>query len=207
MLPKGGEVAMESARAAARYRIESTGRSSPASAVDMPGWVRFARQAEESGIDSVLISFSRYEPDPLLVACALGRETERLKYIVAFRSGLHQPGAFVQMVNTLSQLIGGRVSLNLVAGSSREEQHGYGDFLAHDERYEPPRSSWPFAGLSGGAGTGPMSLSSANITGSKGGTSSRPSAPRTGPRPRSMSRGIPTRPGGSPATTAPAGCA
>ena len=28
MLPKGGEVAMGSARAAARYRIESTGKSS-----------------------------------------------------------------------------------------------------------------------------------------------------------------------------------
>jgi alkanesulfonate monooxygenase len=40
------------------------------------------------------------------------------------------------MVNTLSQLIGGRLSLNLVAGSSGEEQRGYGDFLAHDERYE-----------------------------------------------------------------------
>src|SRR5262249_20097885 len=118
---------------AARYRIESTGKSS---AVDMPGWVGFARQAEESGIDSLLISFSRYEPDPLMVACALGRETDTLKFIAAFRSRLVQPGAFVQMVNTLSQLIGGRLSLNLVAGSSREEQRGYGDFLAHDERYE-----------------------------------------------------------------------
>jgi alkanesulfonate monooxygenase len=136
MLPKGGEVAMGSAREAARYRIESTGKSSPASSVDLPGWIRFARQAEESGIDSVLISFSRYEPDPLLAACALGRQTEKLKYIVAFRSGLVQPAAFVQLVNTLSQMIGGRVSLNLVAGSSREEQHGYGDFLSHDQRYE-----------------------------------------------------------------------
>jgi hypothetical protein len=77
---------MGSAREAARYRIESTGKSSPASSVDMAGWVRFARQAEESGIDSVLISFSRYEPDPLLAACAVGRQTEKVKYIVAFRS-------------------------------------------------------------------------------------------------------------------------
>jgi alkanesulfonate monooxygenase len=136
MLPKGGEVAMGSAQAAARYRIESTCKSSPSSAADMPGWARFARAAEESGIDSVLISFSKHEPDPLLAACALGRETEKLKFIVAFRSGLMQPAAFVQQVNTLSQLIGGRVSLNLVAGSSREEQRGYGDFLAHDQRYE-----------------------------------------------------------------------
>jgi alkanesulfonate monooxygenase len=136
MLPKAGEVAMGSARAAARYRIDSASKPSPASEVDIPGWSRFASQAEESGIDSVLISFSRHEPDPMLAACALGRETDRLKFIVAFRAGLMQPVAFVQQVNTLSQLIGGRVSLNLVAGSSREEQRGYGDLLAHDERYE-----------------------------------------------------------------------
>jgi alkanesulfonate monooxygenase len=30
----------------------------------------------------------------------------------------------------------GRVSVNIVAGSSRDEQRGYGDFLEHDERYE-----------------------------------------------------------------------
>jgi len=41
----------------------------------------------------------------------------------------------VQQVNTLSCLIGGRVALNIVAGSSTAEQRGYGDFLEHDERY------------------------------------------------------------------------
>jgi alkanesulfonate monooxygenase len=46
-----------------------------------------------------------------------------------------QPTTFVQQMNTLSALIQGRVSLNIVAGSSSLEQHGYGDFLAHDERY------------------------------------------------------------------------
>jgi alkanesulfonate monooxygenase len=101
----------------------------------MKGWEYFARHAEEAGIDSVLISFSRYEPDPLLVSCALGQVTSRLKFIVAFRSGLMLPTTFVQQVNTLSALIGGRVALNIVAGSSTLEQHGYGDFLEHDERY------------------------------------------------------------------------
>src|SRR4030095_4662989 len=38
-------------------------------------------------------------------------------------------------VNTLSGLIQGRIHLNIVAGSSTLEQRGYGDFLAHDERY------------------------------------------------------------------------
>jgi alkanesulfonate monooxygenase len=138
MLPKGGEVAVDkpqTAQEAARYRIESTRSTSPAPLPDMDGWVHFARHAEEAGIDSVLISFSRYEPDPFVVSCALGQATKKLKFIAAYRSGLMQPTTFVQQVNTLSALIGGRVSLNIVAGSSTLEQHGYGDFLVHDERY------------------------------------------------------------------------
>ena len=138
MLPKGGEVVVnkpQTAQAAALYRIQSISDSSPAPRPDMEGWVHFARHAEEAGIDSVLISFSRYEPDPLVISCALGQATRKLRFIAAYRSGLMQPTTFVQQVNTLSALIPGRLSLNIVAGSSTEEQHGYGDFLAHDERY------------------------------------------------------------------------
>ena len=138
MLPKGGEVVVngtQTAYEAARYRIMSTNSSSPAPRPDLEGWTYFARRAEEAGIDSLLISFSRYEPEPLLVSCALGLATEKLKFIAAYRSGLSQPTTFVQQVNTVAALIGGRVSLNIVAGSSKEEQQGYGDFLAHDERY------------------------------------------------------------------------
>jgi alkanesulfonate monooxygenase len=138
MLPKAGEVAVDepqTAQAAARYRVESTGASSPASRPGMKGWVHFAEHAERAGVESVLVSFSRYEPDPLLVNCALGLATRKLKFIAAYRSGLMQPATFVQQVNTLSALIGGRIALNIVAGSSTAEQRVYGDFLPHDERY------------------------------------------------------------------------
>jgi alkanesulfonate monooxygenase len=133
MLPKGGEVGMKTAQETSR--VLTTRSSSPAALPDMAGWVRFARCAEEAGVESVLLSFSRYEPDTLHVACAVGRATERLKFIVAYRTGMMQPTTFVQQVNTLSALVGGRVALNVVAGSSTEEQRGYGDFLSHDERY------------------------------------------------------------------------
>jgi alkanesulfonate monooxygenase len=138
MLPKGGEVAVDksqTAQEAARYRIQSTSHVSPATRPDMEGWVKWAKHAEDAGIESVLISFSRYEPDPFMVGCALGQATKKLKFIIAYRTGLMQPTTFVQQVNTLSALIQGRVALNIVAGSSKAEQHGYGDFLAHDERY------------------------------------------------------------------------
>jgi alkanesulfonate monooxygenase len=133
MLPKGGEVAMKTAQETSR--VLTTKSASPAALPDMEGWARFARGAEESGIESVLLSFSRYEPDTILVACAVGRATTKLKFIVAYRSGLMQPTTFVQQINTLSAMIGGRVALNVVAGSSTAEQRGYGDFLEHDERY------------------------------------------------------------------------
>lgn len=133
MLPKGGEVAMKTAQET--NRVLTTMASSPAALPDMKGWIKFVRQAEDSGIESVLLSFSRYEPDTILIACAMGLATTKLKFIVAYRLGLMQPTTFVQQINTLSALIGGRVALNVVAGSSTAEQHGYGDFLEHDERY------------------------------------------------------------------------
>ncbi|HEV2883561.1 MAG TPA: LLM class flavin-dependent oxidoreductase, partial [Pyrinomonadaceae bacterium] len=133
MLPKGGEVAMKTAQET--NRVLTTLRTSPAALPDMEGWVKFARCAEESGIDGVLLSFSRYEPDTIQIACAIGRATTKLKFIVAYRMGLMQPTTFVQQINTLSGLIDGRVALNVVAGSSNAEQRGYGDFLDHDERY------------------------------------------------------------------------
>jgi alkanesulfonate monooxygenase len=133
MLPKGGEVGMKTAQET--NRVLTTRSTSPAALPDMEGWTHFARRAEEAGIESVLLSFSRYEPDTIFVACAVGRATARLKFIIAYRTGLMQPATFVQQVNTLSGLIGGRLALNVVAGSSPAEQRGYGDFLEHDERY------------------------------------------------------------------------
>ena len=133
MFPKGGEVAMKTAQETSR--VLTTKSTSPAALPDMEGWTHFARSAEQAGIESVLLSFSRYEPDTMFVACAVGRATTKLKFIVAYRTGMHQPASFVQQINTLSALIGGRVALNIVAGSSTEEQRGYGDFLEHDERY------------------------------------------------------------------------
>lgn len=139
MLPKGGEVRVDGRQTpleAARYRIESMSETSLAVRPDLKGWTHFARQAEDAGVESVLISFSRYEPDPFLVSCALGQAVKKLKFIIAYRSGLMQPATFVQQMNTVSALVQGRVAFNIVAGSSSEEQRGYGDFLSHDERYE-----------------------------------------------------------------------
>jgi alkanesulfonate monooxygenase len=96
----------------------------------------FCRHAEENGIDALLVDFGFAKPDPMLLAAVLGRATEKIKFILAYRSGLFSPTMFVQQINTLSALIQGRILLNIVAGYSPEEQRAYGDFLSHDERYE-----------------------------------------------------------------------
>ena len=103
---------------------------------DLEAQAEFCRQAEASGIDSLLTAFGYYMPDPMLLATALGLVTERIKFIVAYRPGLLSPTLFVQQVNTLSALTNGRVSLNIVAGHSQKEQGYYGDWLEHDARYQ-----------------------------------------------------------------------
>lgn len=130
MLPKGGEMTQQETA-----RVLSTAENSYAGIPDMKSWVHFAEQAEASGIESVLFSFGSYEPDTLQIACALGQHSSKLKFIAAFRMGLMQPTLFVQQVNTVSQLIQGRLAINVIAGSSPAEQRSYGDYLAHDERY------------------------------------------------------------------------
>ena len=130
MLPKGGEMTDRETS-----RVLTTRKVSLAGQPDMENWIHFAKAAESAGIESVLTSFGNYEPDPLAIACALGQHTQKLKFIAAYRLGLMQPTLFIQQVNTLSTLIGGRIALNIIAGSSPAEQRGYGDFLDHDRRY------------------------------------------------------------------------
>ena len=126
-LPQGGE--RPNASRAHQASLPETGLP------DLDVQVPFVRAAEACGIDSLLLDFGWSKPDPILLAAALGLATTSMRFIIAHRSGLMCPTTFVQQLNTLSTLIGDRFSLNIVAGHSPEEQRGYGDFLAHDERY------------------------------------------------------------------------
>jgi len=103
---------------------------------DLGPQIAFCRRAEECGIDSLLVDFGWSKADPILLSTAIGMATERIRLIIAYRSGLMCPTSFVQQLNTLSHLIQGRFSLNIVAGHSPEEQRYYGDFLSHDQRYD-----------------------------------------------------------------------
>jgi alkanesulfonate monooxygenase len=102
---------------------------------ELDAQIPFCRLAVQCGIDSLLLDFGYAKPDPIVMAAALGLAVDDIRFIVAYRSGLMSPVTFVQQLNTLSTLIGGRFSLNIVAGHSPDEQRSYGDFLPHDDRY------------------------------------------------------------------------
>ncbi len=110
-------------------------RASQSGVPDLEALAAFCRLAERCGIESVLTAFGFHRPDPIVLATALGMMTERITFMVAVRSGLASPTAFVQQVNSVAAVTGGRIVLNVVAGHTPEEQRGYGDFLEHDERY------------------------------------------------------------------------
>jgi alkanesulfonate monooxygenase len=114
----------------------STGASRKATGLpDLEAQINFCRRAEELGIHGVLTDCGASKPDSILLSTAIGLSTSKIEFIIAYRSGLITPTAFVQQLNTLSALIHGRLSLNIVAGYSREEQGYYGDLLSHGERY------------------------------------------------------------------------
>jgi alkanesulfonate monooxygenase len=73
--------------------------------------------------------------DAWLTASTLVPETERLKFLVAFRPGLVSPTLAAQQAATLQRFSEGRVLLNVVNGGDDLEQRRFGDWLGHDERY------------------------------------------------------------------------
>lgn len=97
--------------------------------------VQIARAAEAVGFHAALLPTGAACEDGWLTATALAQETERLKFLVAFRPGLELPAYAAQKVATLQTFTGGRLLLNVVTGGDQDQQEAYGDFLEHDARY------------------------------------------------------------------------
>ena len=94
-----------------------------------------ARAADRLGYEGVLTPTGTWCEDAWLTASALLAETERLKFLVAFRPGLVPPTLAAQQTATLQRFSEGRVLLNIVSGGDDSEQRRFGDWLGHDERY------------------------------------------------------------------------
>jgi alkanesulfonate monooxygenase len=94
-----------------------------------------ARAAELAGFEGALTPTGVWCEDAWLITSALTRETERLKFIVAFRPGFLSPTLAAQMAGTFQRLSHGRLLLNIVNGGQDDEQRKFGDLLPHDARY------------------------------------------------------------------------
>lgn len=104
--------------------------------LDLKYLQQVATAADNLGYEGVLIPTGRSCEDPWVVASALLSVTQRLKFLVAVRPGLHQPALAARMAATFDRLSGGRLLVNLVTGGSEEELAGDGLFLNHAQRYE-----------------------------------------------------------------------
>jgi alkanesulfonate monooxygenase len=102
---------------------------------DIEYLAQIARSAEHLGFEGVLTPIGTFCEDAWLVTAALTRETERLKFLVAFRPGLLSPTLAAQMAAAYQRLSNGRLLLNIVTGGDSVEQQRFGDHLSHDERY------------------------------------------------------------------------
>jgi len=98
--------------------------------------LEFVSATDKLQIESLLTPFGFHMPDPIALLGRLSAHTDRVEFMLAYRSGLMSPTLFVQHVNTLSILLKGRISLNMICGFSPVEQAYYGDFLSHDERFD-----------------------------------------------------------------------
>jgi alkanesulfonate monooxygenase len=94
-----------------------------------------ARAAELLGFEAALTPTGMWCEDAWLTTAMLSQQTERLKFLVAFRPGMLTPTLAAQMAATYQRHSGGRLLLNIVTGGEPTEQRAYGDFLDKDSRY------------------------------------------------------------------------
>ncbi|MGW4243811.1 LLM class flavin-dependent oxidoreductase [Nocardia sp. NPDC004722] len=96
---------------------------------------QIARSAEQLGFEAALTPTGAWCEDAWLTTAILARESERLKFLVAFRPGLVSPTLAAQMAATYQRHTGGRLLLNVVTGGEDHEQRAYGDHLDKEQRY------------------------------------------------------------------------
>lgn len=95
-----------------------------------------ARSAERVVFDAVLTPTGTHCEDAWLTTAALIRETQQLRFLVAFRPGLISPTLAAQQAATFQRLSNNRLLVNIVTGGSGIEQRRFGDQLDHDLRYD-----------------------------------------------------------------------
>ena len=111
----------------------TAGRDRPAG---LPYLAQIASAAEQLGFVGALTPTGAWCEDAWLTTAMLAGQTERLKFLVAFRPGLLSPTLAAQMAATFQRYAPGRLLINIVTGGEDAEQRAFGDFNTKDERYQ-----------------------------------------------------------------------
>ncbi|MFI6321617.1 LLM class flavin-dependent oxidoreductase [Nonomuraea sp. NPDC050556] len=106
---------------------------------DLRSYTANARQvirwSDEAGLDGILLfTGAGAVLDPWLAASAVLAES-RLHPLVAVNPIYMHPYAAARMVQSLVDLYGRRIDLNLITGTALRDMAALGDTVAHDERY------------------------------------------------------------------------
>lgn len=96
---------------------------------------QIAQAAEANGFESLLTPTGQWCADSWVTDAALLARTSRIKFLIAFRPGLVSTPLIAQQTQTLQELSGGRVLLNVVVGGEDIEQRAYGDYTTKEQRY------------------------------------------------------------------------
>lgn len=96
--------------------------------------------AAEAGFSSLLTATNYHsEHENYTAAIAALARTRGAGLLIAVRPGMFHPAMYAKMIASAQNLFPGRVRLNIVTGSSPAENAMYGDFEAHEQRYERTR--------------------------------------------------------------------
>ncbi len=92
--------------------------------------------ADRLGYTGVLVPTGRHCEEPWITAASIAPFTEKLRFLLAVRTGLYTPALLSRQFAALDRLTGGRILANIVPGGSASEMTGDGIFLDHDARYD-----------------------------------------------------------------------
>lgn len=102
----------------------------------IPYLQEIAVRADRLGYDGLLIPTASQCLDPWVVASSLIGVTQRIRVLVALRTGIMTATAAARQAATLDQALGGRLLLNVVVGGDAAELAADGVHHRHDERYQ-----------------------------------------------------------------------
>ncbi len=96
---------------------------------------RVTKAAEACGFEYMLIPVGHQCWDAWMTAALMIGRTKKIKMLVAARPSYINPVLLAKMIATCDQLSGGRISINLIAGQSEQENIAEGVKLTKEQRY------------------------------------------------------------------------